>query len=211
MSSATDNNAAPEVYVHLTPAGCYHAIQSSELSPVRQTLHRILGNTSTPALSVYQEQEEREEIAKLCKAGFLELKHDQRSLPEGNLSSLLPTVLPALSERKKALLTESKQGLFIDFAGVSKSQAEELAVLAAGLRATADKSSGLLAGELSIHSRAFAIVDPAGNSELGFWPLHIGDNVFTLIVAGIPRFNSEPFCTLVWALAERYGSHNQLT
>ena len=210
MSNYSSSGDLAERYIKVTPAGCYHAIESRDLTLLRQLLHRILGESVTPALSSHDGLE-RDDLTKLQGAGFIELVQQPLSLPQGNLLSLLPQILPELSERSKALLIESQQGLYLDFAGVSQSQAERLAVLAAELRATADKTSSLLSGELSIASHATAIVDPAGNSELGFWPLHIGDNVFSLIIAGIPRFNSEPFCTLVWALVERYGQHHQHT
>ena len=193
--------------VRVLPAGCYYAVESREPTVARGLLHRILGNAVTPAFSDYDANDQKNIIA-LKTSGFISFDNDRTTLPDGNLSDLLPQILPALSERRRVVLTEARQGLFLDFTGVSQEQAEELAVLASSLRSLSDTRTELLTNQLSIHSRGFGIVDPSGNSEIGFWPLHIADNVLTLIVLGIPRFNSVEFCTLVWALIERYGSQN---
>lgn len=195
-------------FVSVTPAGCYYAIESRTASKARELLHEILGNTSTPALSDFSEAQ-HERIKELRKAGLVTLSAPQRSLPTGNLSDMLPDILPALSERERVVLSESGQGLFLDFSGVSPPEAEELAVLAASLCALTETRSTLLSKQLSIPGSAFGIVDPAGNSEIGFWPLYIDDHVFTLIILGIPRFNSIQFATLVWALVQRYGPNSQ--
>jgi len=193
-----------ERFASVTPAGCYHAIEGRETTPVRTALLALLGDGGTPALDTL-DVTVRSHLDALVAAGFVALVERAEILPPGNLAELLPSVLPALSERGRVVLTESRQGLFLDYVGVDGDEAEEVAVLASGLRATADRATKLLGDRLGVHSRAFGIVDPAGNSEIGFWPLHIGHNVFTLTILGIPRFNSPQFRLLVWALVERYG------
>lgn len=193
-----------DLFVSATPAGCYYAIEGRDPTVARQVLTQLLGAATTPPLSLY-EGTDREDVLDLVNSGLVKLTKQRSTLPQGNLSKLLPTVLPALSERGRVVLTESRQGLYIDYAGFKQEEAEELAILAADLRAMAEKRKHLLADQLNVNSRAFGIVDPAGNSEIGFWPLHIADNVFTLIVLGIPRFNTDEFRDLVWALTERYG------
>lgn len=203
-----EDETGDEHFITVTPAGCYYTVENSEPTIARQLLHKILSKPLSPALSEYQGLE-KESVLELNKSGFLTFDDVQQTLPEGNLTSLLPQVLPGLSELEKVVLTESLQGLYVDYSGVSQAEAEELAVMAAGFCELSNKRSGLIAGNLSITSRAFGVLDPAGNSEIGFWPLHVSDNVFTLIVLGIPRFNTTHFCTLVWALIERYGVHDQ--
>ncbi|MFK8079673.1 MAG: hypothetical protein AB8B97_05260 [Granulosicoccus sp.] len=194
----------PNQFVTVTPAGCYYAVENNEPTIARQLLRRILGTQISPELSVFASLD-KESIFELQKSGFVILSELPVTLPEGNLTSLLPHVLPALSERQEVVLTESLQGLYLDFSGVGKKEAEELAVMAAAFHTMTKTRNSLLVDRLAVNSRAFGVVDPAGNSEIGFWPLHISDNVFTLIILGIPRFNSAQFCTLVWALIERYG------
>ena len=205
ITSSALSETIESSFLRVLPAGCYYAVESRETTVARVLLHRILGNAVTPAFSDYTQTDQKDIIA-LNSSGFICFDDARTTLPDGNLSDLLPQVLPALSERRQVVLTESRQGLFLDFTGITQEQAEELAVLAASLRNLSDTRTDLLTNQLSITSRAFGIVDPSGNSDIGFWPLHIADNVLTLIVLGIPRFNSVEFCTLVWALLERYGS-----
>lgn len=203
-TNPSSNISIDDCFVTVTPAGCYYAVESSDPTIARQLLHRILGSSASPPLSQY-EGLDRDSVLELQSSGFVTFSEQQETLPEGNLTRLLPQVLPALSELERVVLTESLQGLYLDYSGVNQEEAEELAVIAAGFRELSEKRSTLIEGQLSITSRAFGILDPAGNSEIGFWPIHVSDNVFTLIVVGIPRFNTTHFCTLVWALIERYG------
>jgi len=200
MESHTDSGR----FVCVTPAGSYHAVELRQHTEHRQLLHSILGSRQSPALADYKGGS-REILLDLHKAGFITFKGSRVELPDGNLLQLLPRILPSLSESGRAVLTESGQGLYLDYVGVSELEAQELAVMAAALSTLADARGSVMSEQLAIKSRAFGIVDPAGNSEIGFWPLHIADQVFTLIVMGIPRFNTVPFCVLIWALIERYG------
>lgn len=192
-------------FIRVSPAGCYYAVESHEKTVVRTLLHKILCNAVTPAFSDYAGTD-LQKIFELAKSGFIHLSEHPVALPDGSLSDLMPKVLPALSERERVVLTEARQGLFLDFTGMSQSEAEELAVFAAGLRSLSNTHTSLLTSLLGTPGNAMGVVDPAGNSDIGFWPLHISDNVLTLIILGIPRFNSVEFGTLVWALIERYGS-----
>ena len=52
---------------------------------------------------------------------------------------------------------------------------------------------------------AWALVDMAGNSRVGFWPLFIGDHRFVLALGGLPALNHPALVELVWSLTFRYG------
>lgn len=45
-----------------------------------------------------------------------------------------------------------------------------------------------------------------GQSELIFFPLHIGVSKLILVIGGVPDLNKEAFVTLVKVLYNRYGS-----
>ena len=49
------------------------------------------------------------------------------------------------------------------------------------------------------------IVDMAGNSRVGFWPLFVGDHRFVLALGGLPALNHPALVELVWSLTVRYG------
>lgn len=200
-------------YLRITPAGCFHAVESRHVAPERACLLGLMSTTKAPRFGSFSEAAAGLEnsvmrpsgLLDLVDAGFIELAETADYLRDGNVESVLPSILPALSDCERVVLSESRQGLFLDYIGFSSDEAEELAVIASGLRAFAERSAPLLAERLAINTRAFGIIDPAGHSEIGFWPLYIGDNVFTLTILGIPRFNSAAFKQLVWTLVERYG------
>lgn len=199
------NETPPDsAFVRVTPAGCFHAVEHANASPERRWLQGLMKSASTPTVESARKTGESW-LQPLLSANLLECVPDQEHLPDSNLPRFLPTVLPSLSTRQRVVLTESGQGLYLDFAGVSQPEAEELSALAAEVRDVAERRRTLLQDHLSVSSSAFAIVDGAGNSDLGFWPLHIGDNMFTLTIQGIPRFNTQAFRWLVWVLCERYG------
>lgn len=203
-------SAAASGFVRVTPAGCYFAIEggaegTADADEVaRAELLALLRDAETPALDAL-DADVAERVRAHVETGLVELVDVAERLPPDSFAERLPTLLPALSERGRVVLTESRSGLFLDYAGMEREDAEEIAVLASSLRATADRSSALLTRTFGIRSRAFGIVDPAGGSEIGFWPLRIGQNVFTLTILGIPRFNTAEFRLLVWSLVERYG------
>ena len=110
-----------------------------------------------------------------------------------------------MSDEGKAILAESR-GLYLGCAGFTHEAAEELAALSANLTTVYARHKELLHGNLGYRQRAWGLVDASGNSEVGFWPLYIGQNRFTLIIGGIPQFNQPGFKRLVWALEMRYGN-----
>ena len=105
----------------------------------------------------------------------------------------------------KAILAESR-GLYLGSAGFTHEAAEELAALSSNLFGVCTRHIELLHCNLGYRLRARGLVDASGNSEVGFWPVYIGQNQFTLIIAGLPQFNQIGFKRLIWALEIRYGS-----
>ena len=52
---------------------------------------------------------------------------------------------------------------------------------------------------------AWALVDMAGNSKVGFWPLFVGENRFVIALGGLPALQHPAMVELVWSLVNRYG------
>ncbi|PUB88526.1 MAG: hypothetical protein DBP01_11850, partial [gamma proteobacterium symbiont of Ctena orbiculata] len=50
------------------------------------------------------------------------------------------------------------------------------------------------------------LADASGNSQLGFWPLHIGQQRFVLVIEDRPCLNQPAFRDLVWTLTLRYST-----
>lgn len=97
-----------------------------------------------------------------------------------------------------------EEGFYVARASSPHEAAEELSALSADLASLHAGHMGLLRNKLRVLSQAWSIVDAAGNTELGVWPLFIGPHRFSLVVSGAPCFNQWPFSELVWALSRRY-------
>ena len=61
-----------------------------------------------------------------------------------------------------------------------------------------------LKNNINIASSAWALVNSHGDSELGIWPLYVGNCQFNLVLMGAPQFNQQAFVDLIWVLSKRY-------
>ncbi len=204
-------------YLQLTPAGCFYAVQvpdsDSDSNSNRKVLLRLMREKQCPELTPVNintiteldGDKALEQLRKLENAGFISAGHTPDRMPEEKLDNLLPQLLPHLSDKEQVVLADAKRGFFLAFSGFSTTEAEELAVMSSSLRILYEKSESLLRDQLSISESSIGIIDPAGNSELGFWPLFIGNNVFTVIISGLPQLNVVALKQLIWVLIQRYG------
>lgn len=200
------------LYLGTTPGGVYYAVQDSTEESGRQFLHNLMQENQTPEFNVdvacqlsgLKQKRALEFVHWLQEAGLILGLESPEVAPDDTLESLLPTLLHALSDEGKAVLAESR-GLYLGSAGFPHEAAEELAALSANLTAVYVRHKELLHGNLGYRQRAWGLIDASGNSEIGFWPIYIGQNRFTLIVGGTPQFNQPAFKRLVWALEMRYG------
>lgn len=209
MSSFTINKG---LYINPTPRGAYYAVQDNAKDATRNLLIKLLQLDETPELS-------SEVISSLCqmspddslnllhrmqKLGLISGQETVEKAPENNLESILPELLASLSDSEKALLAEHS-GLYLGASGFPHEAAEELAAISANLSEVYQRHKGLLQGNLGFNQHAWGLIDAAGNSEVGFWPLYIGYNQFTLVIHGLPQLNRPAFKHLVWSLIKRYG------
>lgn len=209
MSSFTINDG---LYINITPRGAYYAVQDNAKDVTRKLLIKLLQRDETPKLS-------SESISDLCQMSAddsLNLLHRMQKLglisgqetiekaPEDHLENILPELLASLSDSEKVLLAEHS-GLYLGASGFPHEAAEELAAISANLSEVYQRHKGLLQGNLGFNQHAWGLIDAAGNSEVGFWPLYIGFNQFTLVIHGMPQLNRPTFKHLVWSLVKRYG------
>ena len=200
-SGGDEGHRGAEAWTRVTPAGCYAAVARvpGDDDPVRGALLALLSGAHAPPWDAPAH-------AELARAGLVERAARAESVPAEPLERLLPALLPALSDRGQVVLSESRQGLFLDSAGLSHDDAERLAVTGSGLQALLARDRLLPDPRLGVHSAALAIVDASGHAEVGFWPLHVGRYVFMLTVFGVPRLNTDEFRRLAWTLQQRYGT-----
>jgi len=214
----SDFTSSDDLYMGVTPGGSFYAVQSDADEFGREFLLKLLSVRETPAfnLEIAQdlsgletETETLEFIHLLQDAGFIYGQKQQEVAPTGSLESMLPEILESLSDDGRAVLAEG-QGLYLGSSGFPHEAAEELAALSASLTAIYRRHKDVLRGNLGYTQRAWGLIDAAGNSEIGFWPLYIGGDRFTLIVGGMPQLNQPAFTQLVWALERRYGTHSSM-
>lgn len=212
MSSA---RLADDLYIYLTPAGCYYAVSSQEEDPARKFLRAILIETKTPELNIENLQqlmliEEPEKcialLQKCQELGWVQGLKEEKNVPLGALEDLLPELLGKISESGKVVLADD-QGFYLSCNGYPHEVAEELSALSAEISMIHSRRAGLLVKNLGLNSHAWAIVNASGNSHLGFWPLFIGNIRFVVAISGIPHFNQSEFTSLVWMLSVRYAKN----
>ncbi len=200
------------LFINVTPRGVYYAIQSNHQDKSRDLLQKLLQYEETPSLTA----ETLNEISSANADDTMNLLHNMQktklisghtqpeTIKQGALEDLLPDLLKNLSESGKVLLAE-KSGLYLGASGFPHEAAEELAAISASLSEVYQRHKGLLQGNLGFSQHAWGLIDAAGNSEVGFWPLYVGDNQFTLVIEGLPQLNSPSFKHLIWVLIKRYG------
>ena len=114
-------------------------------------------------------------------------------------SDVFEDILGQLSDSHRALLVD-QNGFYFANVGFNHETAEEVANLASEAIRLSEKNNLLIKNNLNIYNTAVGICDPAGQSELTFFPLYIGKNKNILVTAGQPLLNSEAFVTLVRGL-----------
>lgn len=199
-------------YILPTPAGAYYAVSTDSDDKTRMFLLGLLSQPSSQALTEEfllratrskNEQEAMELLYRAQGLGWVQGETQPREAPVGILEEALPAILGKLSSSRKVLLVDN-QGLFLSAHGFSYELAEELSALSADLSALYQRHQRLLKNNMNIAASAWALVNSHGDSQLGIWPLYIGDCQFNLVMTGVPQFNQQAFVDLVWILSKRY-------
>ncbi len=211
----SDARLADDLYIYITPAGCYYAVSAIEKDPVRQFLRTLLGKTKTPELSIENLQALMANdnpdkcialLQKCQQLGWVQGIKEARDAPSESMEKLLPELLNKVSEEGKILLADD-QGFYLSCNGFPHEVAEEISALSAELSVIHERRAGLLIKNLGLNSHAWAVINASGNSQLGFWPLFIGNAKFVIALAGIPHFKKSEFVTLIWLLTIRYAKN----
>ena len=199
-------------YLLPTPAGAYYAVSNDSDDKTRMFLLDLVSQSSSQALDETTLQrttrtknieEAMELLYRAQGLGWVQGEQQQRDAPVGILEEALPAILGKLSSTRKALLVDN-QGLFLAAHGFSYELTEELSALSADLSVMYQRHQRLLKNNMNIGTSAWALVNSHGDSQLGVWPLYIGNNQFNLVLAGLPQFNQPAFVDLVWILSKRY-------
>ncbi len=199
------------LYLLPTPAGAYTAVTHPGEDPVHRLLYSLLRQESAPRLTQtaleswtgQQGSDAQESLFHAQTQQWIEGFAEPRQGRSGSLEVVLPTLLPPLAHSGKVLLSDTR-GWGIASAGFTHEEAQEISHLCSDIASLHDRHAGLVRNNPGFGSGAWALVDAAGNSQLGFWPLTIAPHRFVLALQGEPRFNQPAFTELVWALSTRY-------
>ena len=190
-------------YVLPSPAGAFYSIASRETEPAKQFLQNLMTGKETAMFDLKQTGENDLLLQHMQKLKWLQAFDQPVLIPEGTIEDALPEILEKLSSDSKALLADD-QGLYLASTGFTHEASEELSALSGDLSSLYARHHGIIKGNLHIKSSAFSLVDAAGYSQLGFWPLYIGNMMFVLVVHGAPRFDQTAFVELIWLLHKQY-------
>lgn len=202
-----------DLYLEPTPAGAFYAVSTNNDEPARRLLLGVMSERTSPisdsarlaARSKLQHKEAIELVHRLQELGWLSGLEQAHSAPDKPLEDVLPGLLRQVSIEGKALLADD-QGFYLSTSGIPHETAEALSAVSGDLASLYDRHQRLLNNNLGLKEQAWTLANAAGNSQLGFWPLHIGPQRFFLIIEGRPTLNQLAFRDLVWVLAIRYAT-----
>lgn len=201
------------LFVMPTPAGAFYSASAPETTPSRRLLRSLIADDRSPELRSNVlaewigsecEQDALEVLFHAQSLGWIEGFDAPRVPPRGPLEDVLGDLLEPLSMSRKSLLADA-QGFYVATVGFAHETAEELSAVSADLDLLYGRHRRLLRNNMTLQSSAWALVDAAGNSQVGFWPLYIGEHRFVLVIGGEPRLNQPALTDLIWALSKRYA------
>ncbi len=209
----------PGTYAQPTPAGAHAAVTGGTGGPTRDLLLGLLSQPASTPLhpAVIQrwtgaptEDAGLETVLASQDAGLVEGIDHPTAPRSGTVEQVLRQLLPSLSSSGTAMLVDA-HGFVAGASGFDDETAELFAALSADLGMLHERHRAHFADGMGLPTSAWALVDGAGNSQVGFWPLEIGAGRFVLTVRGVPRLNSPAFTELIWALHLRYGVAAEVT
>lgn len=204
-----EQNDTPR-YFQVTPSGAYYATLNTEPEALRALLLQLLSaDTHIPYLSSLLqkltgmgEEEAQALLDTAVQHGFVDLPQNPEPIAAGTIEQLLPEFLPQLADGR--VLLADDQGFCLGQSGFGAEEAEAVAGMAADLVSMHERHQALLGRHLGFDGSSWALVDAVGQSELGFWTLHVGEQKFLLILEGMPHLNRQPFVDLMSVLIRRY-------
>ncbi|MDO5355977.1 MAG: peptidase M23 [Conchiformibius sp.] len=206
MDSNSTLSLQANLYPHITAAGAFYAVTNKHGSASRTLLSNILqanGEPMTQAkLLEWAETTDLDAALNLLyrmqRLEFVYGDEAPAKMPVVN-DTTLAKILPMLSESQKALLID-QDGFYFANSGFNHEAAEEVAILASEAVRLSERHALLIKNNLNIYQNAWGICDPAGQSELTFFPIYINDLRFILVIGGTPLLHKDIFVSLVYTL-----------
>ncbi len=201
-----------ESYLMPSPAGTYYCVAENSKNAARSLLRLLLLEDKVPLVtnelieSWFPDNVETglQTLHHLQKLGWLQEMQGADQVNKKAFEDTLPAMLGNLSTDSKALLADS-QGLCLASTGFVHESTEEISALGADLVILHSRHRGLLNSNLKYSSTNWGLLDAAGHSQLGFWPLYVGEELFSLAISSAPCLHHQAFFQLVWMLHNRYA------
>ena len=198
-------------YLHVTPSGAYYATLNSHPDDARALLLQLLssGEPILYSLEFFSELADLDtEMGKklfdrLISRRFITLKSEPFRPSHSSMESILQQVLPCMSSTSKVVLGDD-QGFCLGSSGFDHEHADALAALSADIISLHQRHHRLLNNDLQLMGQSWGLMDPVGSSLLGIWIIHIGSQVFALVIHEQPNLNQQAYVELLSALANRY-------
>jgi hypothetical protein len=198
-------------YLQVTPSGAFYATVNSHPDEARAILLQLLSSNEPIEFSydIFAEIADLELnhaktlFNRLLARRFLVLTGTPIEQKRDSLETVLASILPALSSSGKVILGDD-QGFCLASSGFDANHAESLAALSADLISLHQRHQHILNDDLELMGQSWGMLDPVGNSQLGNWIIHIGSQVFVLVIQEQPLLNQHQFVELLSALASRY-------
>lgn len=200
-------------FLSVTSYGALQAVSKHEVSPMRRVLTRLLAKKVSTELTDIAVSEltglaDLDEglavMYQLQSTAMVQASGRPRSVPLDPLAMVLPELLAPLSTEGKVVLAD-ELGMKLAATGFDSNTAANLAVLSADIAALHTRHEATLSSILNPDGGNWGVVDVAGASRLGIWPMFIGNQRFAITLTGRPRLNQPAFADLVWVLSTRYG------
>jgi hypothetical protein len=199
------------VFLSPTPKGAYYATASSEIEPARSILQGLMSRDTTrnpvpDEIAAWTgETDNLALLYRMERVNWLAGTPEPSTLAVRNLEADMPAALAQISDEGRALLADT-QGFPLAQAGFHHEIAEELSLLGAEIANLQHKYDNLIRSNLRLTSAAMGLLDSAGNSQFGAWPLYVGKQQFMLLIEGMPKFDQPAFLQVIWSLCWRYGA-----
>ncbi|MCF6263832.1 MAG: hypothetical protein L3J24_09635 [Xanthomonadales bacterium] len=204
-------------YLIATPTSAYYFTQNNMRQWQKDVLTRLFSLPKSPALNdktlsalflTSNSAQIEYKLNECIKLKILQIVTKEVAAPADQLENNLKSLIQALSQKEKALLSDS-QGLCIVNHGFTDAMSEEISALSVEVAILHGRRAVGICTKLKINSKAWAITDISGKSCLGFWPLAIGEEVFVLVIEGEPSLQHPAMTSLVWMLYSRYGKNKR--
>lgn len=205
------NSDSTQRFLQVTPSGAYYATVNSQPDDARALLLQLL-SSETPVEyteEVFAELADLDQelasalFKKLLAKRFIFLTDSPHVPKKGSLESILAQILPVLSSTGQVVLGDD-QGFCLGSSGFDSDHADALAALSADIISMHDRHHQLLNRDLELMGQSWGLLDPIGNSLLGMWIIHIGSQIFALVIQEQPNLNQHQYVELLEALASRY-------